>query len=94
MDIPKTTPYSLQQLDRRRPASSHATKEATESPDTVARRFVDRRFQPDRRQRQRPFKGPDRRRQATRRRATLLHHRDGRPVQSENRQGGLVDTSV
>ncbi len=55
---------------------------------------TDRRKQPDRRQRQLPFEGPDRRRKKSRRQPRLLHARTRKPTELEDRRGRNISTSA
>ncbi|GGY70413.1 hypothetical protein [Marinobacter zhanjiangensis] len=94
MDILKTLTHSLSALDR--PARTPA-KEVVRVDDTrpaPAEPVRDRRMQPDRRRRQQPFKGPDRRRKSSRRRALLLHPRTGKETSLEDRRGRNIRTSA
>lgn len=54
----------------------------------------DRRVQPDRRLRQLPFEGPDRRRKKSRRQPRLLHARTRKPTELEDRRGRNISTSA
>lgn len=94
MEISRSNPYGLSTLDRKKTASPQRTPDTPETPAPPTKRAMDRRVRPDRRRRQEPFEGEDRRKRSTRRRPGLLHHRNAQPVSAEDRRGERLDTSV
>ncbi|WP_148862236.1 hypothetical protein [Marinobacter fonticola] len=94
MDVLRSTPYGLSTLDRKKAQSPRRTRKAPETPATPTKRVMDRRVRPDRRRRQEPFDGEDRRKRSTRRSPSLLHPRNARPIAAEDRRGERLDTSA
>lgn len=94
MEILRSSPYGLSTLDRKKTASPQRTPGSPEVQATPTKRVMDRRTRPDRRRRQVAFKGEDRRKRSSRRRPTLLHHRNAQPIPAEDRRGERLDTSA
>lgn len=94
MELLKTLAHSLSALDRPKKMPTKAVARVEDSRPAATEPAVDRRMQPDRRRRQLPFKGPDRRRQSTRRRPALLHPRTRKATTLEDRRGRNVSTSA
>jgi|GEM_PF-6760851 len=73
------------------PGQTGNSARTTEQPDATAmadrERVSERRRQPDRRQRQAAYQGPDRRRRKDRRLARLLNGRNAKPESLEQRVG-------
>lgn len=94
VEILKTLTHSLSALDRPKRAPSREVARVEDTRQAPAEPVVDRRLQPDRRRRQMPFQGPDRRRQSSRRRPMLLHPRTRKAANLEDRRGRNVSTSA
>ncbi|WP_166255205.1 hypothetical protein [Marinobacter salicampi] len=93
MDIVRTTPVPLTEMDPR-----HSDSQRTPRVDTVKapprERLRERRRQPDRRRKQMAFDGEDRRKRRSRRSPILLDHRTAKPAALEDRRGSLISTRV
>ena len=94
MDFLKTLTHSLSALDQPARSPSRQVMRVENIPAPPAEPVADRRVQPDRRRRQQAFKGPDRRRKCSRRRAMLLHPRTGEEISLEDRRGRNIRTSA
>lgn len=94
MDILKTLTHSLSALDRAKKTPAREVVRVEPTRQTPAEPVTDRRVQPDRRRRQLPFEGPDRRRKGSRRRPKLLNPRTRQPAELEDRRGRNISTSA
>lgn len=94
MDILKTLTHSLSALDRPAKKPAKEVVRVDETRPAPAEPVRDRRLQPDRRRRQEPFSGPDRRKRGSRRRAKLLDPRTRAETSLEDRRGRNIRTSA
>lgn len=95
MEIPRSNPYGLSVLDKRKSESQQRTTDSEGVPAAPRNKPLDRRVRPDRRRRQEPFDGMDRRkRRSGRRRPSLLDPRTGKPTAAEDRRGERLNTSA
>lgn len=94
MDIFKALTHSLSALDRPRKSPAKEVVRVEDTRPAMPEPVRDRRVQPDRRRRQLPFKGPDRRRRTSRRRPMLLHPRTREETSLEDRRGRNISTSA
>ncbi len=94
MEIPRQVAAPLSVVDQLRIRHSQSTPAADEVKAPPRQKLMDRRLRPDRRQRQLPYEGADRRRRSCRRRPLLLDPRTGRGTALEDSRGRLVSTRV
>ncbi|MDX1754635.1 MAG: hypothetical protein R3175_01080 [Marinobacter sp.] len=94
MDIYRNTYHPTNNVDRPRVNTGKrpAPADAASAPPTEG--VTDRRVRPDRRRRQEPFEGPDRRKRKCRRRPLLLDPKTKESTQLEDRRGRMVDASA
>ncbi|SFR76615.1 hypothetical protein SAMN05216203_2884 [Marinobacter daqiaonensis] len=94
MDILKTLTHPLSATDRPAKTPPRLVAKVDDSRPATTQPAEDRRFQPDRRRRQEPFEGPDRRRRNSRRRPLLLHPKTREATSLEDRRGRHISTSA
>ncbi len=94
MDILKTLTHSLAAVDQPASLSGKQVVKVDNARPTAAEPIADRRYQPDRRRRQAPFEGPDRRRRGSRRRPLLLHPKTREATSLEDRRGRNISTQA
>ncbi|WP_372972250.1 hypothetical protein [Marinobacter sp.] len=94
MDILKTLTHSLSALDQMKRAPAKEVVRVEDARPVPAEAVSDRRMQPDRRRRQLPFKGPDRRHKGSRRSPKLLNPRTRQPAELEDRRGRNISTNA
>ncbi|MDC0663778.1 hypothetical protein [Marinobacter sp. SS21] len=94
MDIYRNTYQPVSTVDRPRVDTGKRPPPADGASAPPPDRVTDRRLQPDRRRRQDPFEGPDRRKRKSRRRPVLLDPKTGESAPLEDRRGRLVDASA
>ncbi len=94
MDIYRNTYQPVAALDRPRREGDNRTPPSDEAKAPPSQANTDRRRQPDRRRRQEPFDGPDRRQRKTRRRPLLLDPKTAESAPLEDRRGRLLDAKA
>lgn len=94
MDILKTLTHSLSALEQPRKVLAKEVVRVEDARPTPEEPVTDRRVQPDRRRRQLPFKGQERRRKGSRRRPLLLNPRTRQPAELEDRRGRNISTNA